>query len=138
MPVKKYLYPYVVTLGVFLALDSVWLGMIADGYYRDRIGHLMGPVNWQAAVLFYLVYIAGIVFFAVLPALGEATKPLRTAVTQGAALGFVAYATYDLTNLATLRGWPMDMVVVDICWGTVLTGAVAAVSYTVCRKLGWG
>ena len=132
------LYRYLVTLGIFLVLDSIWLGLIADGFYRERIGHLMGPVNWQAAALFYLVYIFGIYYFALMPSLREAEGAVTAAAKRGAAFGIVAYATYDLTNLATLRGWPVDMVIVDICWGMALTASVAAASCFLCRKAGWG
>ena len=130
----KPLSRYLLTLAVFFAIDMVWLGVIAVDFYDERIGHLMGPVNWPAALLFYLVYIGGIVFFAVRPALAGTGSQIKTALLQGAVLGFVAYATYDLTNLATLRDWPLDMVVIDLVWGTVLTGAVAGVSTWLCSK----
>lgn len=136
MPPRKFLYRYLVTLVVFLVVDSLWLGFIAADFYQQRIGHLMGPVNWLAALLFYLIYIAGILFFAVVPAAASDTLSPRVAAVRGGVLGFVAYATYDLTNLATLRDWPLDMVIIDIAWGTVLTGSVAAVSIWSCKKLG--
>jgi uncharacterized membrane protein len=94
---------------------------------------LMGPVNWPAAVIFYLIYILGIVLFAIQPAL--AADSLQKAVLLGAALGFFAYATYDLTNLATLKDWPVLLVVVDIAWGTFLTGAVAAAGYWLSKTI---
>ena len=119
---------YLVTLPVFLLIDLVWLGVVARDFYRSQIGSLMAdPIVWWAAILFYLLLIAGIVFFAVMPAIdaGSWTK----ALLLGAAFGFFTYMTYDLTNLATLRGWPVLLAVVDIAWGTVLCGTVATVSY---------
>ena len=99
---------YAVTLVIFFAIDLVWLGVVAKNFYRQHIGHLLSAnVNWAAAVLFYLVYIAGIVVFAVRPAI-DAGSAAR-AVTLGALLGFLAYATYDLTNQATMRDWPTPM-----------------------------
>lgn len=135
MPSLTAIYRYLITIAVFLLFDSLWLGVIAPDLYEVWIGHLLGPVNWLAAVLFYLVYIAGIVYFAVSPALKAENRPVLLAARHGAVFGFVAYATYDLTNWATLDGWPVVMVVVDLCWGTVLTGAVAAASCFVSQKL---
>lgn len=136
MSSPKLLSRYLVTLMAFLAIDSLWLGFIAADFYQQRIGHLMGPVNWHAAVLFYLIYIAGILFFAVLPATASENIGPKVAALRGGLFGFIAYATYDLTNLATLRGWPVEMVIIDMAWGTVLTGSVAALSVWLFRKLG--
>jgi len=125
---------YVITLLIFFAIDLVWLGVVAKNFYRQHIGHLMSPdVNWTAAVLFYAVYIAGIVFFAIKPAFegGSAGR----ALAYGAALGFIAYATYDLTNQATMRDWPVVVTVADLAWGTVLTATVAFLSYQVSMRL---
>lgn len=134
MPLTRVLLVYAVTLAVFFAIDLVWLGVVARGFYRQRLGHLLGAeVNWGPAILFYLIFIAGIVFFAVRPAL-EAHSATR-ALVHGAFLGLVAYATYDLTNQATMRDWPLIVTVVDLAWGTVLTGAVAYLSYQVSTRL---
>jgi uncharacterized membrane protein len=121
---------YLVTLPVFFLIDLVWLGVVARDFYRTQIGSLMAdPILWWAAILFYLLSIAGIVFFAVMPAIeaGSWTK----ALLLGAAFGFFTYMTYDLTNLATLRGWPVLLAVVDIAWGTVLSATAATVGYVV-------
>ncbi|MEZ5773804.1 MAG: DUF2177 family protein [Hyphomicrobiaceae bacterium] len=118
---------YLVTLVVFVAIDLVWLGVVAHGYYRERIGALLlAEPQLGAAAAFYLLYAAGVVYFAVMPGL-DAGSPMKAA-QQGAVLGFIAYATYDLTNLATLKGWSLSLAVVDMAWGTVLTGAVAAIT----------
>jgi uncharacterized membrane protein len=128
------LVAYAVALLIFLAIDMVWLGAVAKDFYRERIGHLIGPgVNWGAALLFYLVFVAGVVVFVVRPAL-EAGNPLR-ALTRGALFGFVAYATYDLTNQATMRDWPMLVTVVDLAWGTVLTAVVAYLTWQVSTRI---
>jgi len=125
---------YVITLLIFFAIDLVWLGVVARNFYRQHIGHLMSAeVNWGAAVLFYAVYIAGIVFFAIKPAF-ESGNPAR-ALAYGAAFGFIAYATYDLTNQATMRDWPVLVTVVDLAWGTALTATVAFLSYHVSSRV---
>lgn len=115
------------TIPVFFFIDMLWLGFIANRFYQDQIGHLLGPVNWTAAIVFYLMYIVGILIFAVVPAL-EAGSWQR-ALVLGALFGFFAYATYDFTNLATLKDWPLTVVIVDVIWGAVLTGSVALGSY---------
>jgi uncharacterized membrane protein len=125
---------YVITLLIFFAIDLVWLGVVAKNFYRQHIGHLLSAdVNWPAALLFYAIYIGGIVFFAIKPAF-EAGGAAR-ALAYGAAFGFVAYATYDLTNQATMRDWPVLVTVVDLVWGTALTAAVAFLSYQVSSRL---
>jgi uncharacterized membrane protein len=125
---------YVITLLIFFAIDLVWLGVVAKDFYRQHIGHLMSAdVNWGAALLFYAVYIAGIVFFAIKPAF-EAGSAAR-ALASGALFGFIAYATYDLTNQATMRDWPALVTVIDLAWGTVLTATVAFLSYQVASRL---
>lgn len=122
------IYLYLLTVPVFFAIDMVWLGFAARTFYRSHLGPLLRPsVNWTAAVLFYLLYIAGILLFATLPALEDRSLPQAT--VMGGLFGFFAYATYDLTNLATLRDWPVKVVVVDILWGVVLTASVSAASY---------
>lgn len=119
----KYIIAYVATLIVFFAVDMVWLVGIARSFYAEQLGSFLGRPRWGVAVLFYLMYIGGIVFFAVKP--GLEAESLLKATLYGALFGFFCYATYDLTNLATLKGWPVKMVVVDIIWGTVLTGVCA-------------
>ena len=119
---------YGVSLAAFLALDFLWLGVIARGFYRDQLGPLLTPdVRWGAAMLFYLIFVAGVLVFAVLPAVDRGS--LSRAVLLGGFLGVVTYAAYDLTNLATLRDFPVTMAAVDMVWGGVLTATVAAVGY---------
>ena len=118
---------YVLTLAVFFLIDLVWLGVVAKGFYRRHIGGFLSPkVQWGAAILFYLLFIAGLLVFAVGPALLRG-EPLH-ALLHGALLGLVCYATYDLTNQATLKDWPLVVTVVDLAWGTVLGGLVSFLS----------
>lgn len=124
-------YVYLLAVPVFFLIDMLWLGLVANKFYQTHLGFLMGPVNWTAAVIFYLLYIIGIVVFAVSPALSA--QSLQKAVLLGALFGFLAYATYDLTNLATLKDWPLIVTLVDLVWGTVLTGTVAGVTYYLAR-----
>jgi uncharacterized membrane protein len=129
-----YLKLYLLTIPVFFLLDMMWLGLVARGFYKRHLGFILSDtVNWTAAVLFYLMYIVGIVFFAVLPALEKGS--FARAACLGGLFGFFTYATYDLTNLATLRDWPLKVAVVDILWGVILCCAVASVSYQIARWL---
>jgi uncharacterized membrane protein len=130
----KYAQLYLLTTVIFFAIDMLWLGLIAKGFYREKLGYLMAPkVNWTAAFIFYFIYIAGILYFVVVPGLNNGTT--ATVLLNGALLGFLCYATYDLTNLATVRNWPISVVVVDIAWGIVLTASTAFLSYTFALKL---
>lgn len=124
----KYFLLYLATVPVFFLIDLLWLGIVAKDFYRAQIGQLMAePFVWWAAILFYLLFILGILFFAVIPALDA--KLWTRALYLGAAFGFFTYMTYDLTNLATLKGWPVSLVIVDILWGTILSASVATASY---------
>jgi uncharacterized membrane protein len=134
MTLTRAIQVYAVTLGIFFAIDLVWLGVVARDFYRQHIGHLLAPdVNWAAAVLFYLLFIGGLVFFAVKPAL-EAGSGTR-ALAYGALFGLLTYATYDLTNQATMRDWPVLVTVVDLAWGTVLSATVAFLSFQVSSRV---
>ena len=125
---------YAVTAAIFLAIDFVWLSMIARTFYADRLRPLLlDQPNLVAATGFYLVYAIGLVIFAVAPALRE--QSLATAVIFGGLFGFFAYATYDMTNYATLRDWPISVVVVDIAWGTFINGVSASLGYLAMRAL---
>ena len=118
---------------VFFAIDMLWLGFFARGFYKEQLGFILSPqVNWAAAVIFYLIYIGGILFFAVLPSLRE--HDWQTALLNGAVLGGLCYATYDLTNMATIAQWPLIVVVIDIIWGIVLTGSVSVLTYFIGAK----
>lgn len=126
---------YGLMTAVFFAVDLVWLGAVARGFYRDALGHLLREdTKWPVALAFYAIYIAGILVFAVLPSLQQ--ESLGRAVALGAFFGFVAYATFDLTSLALIRDFPVRVVVVDLAWGSILTAGVAAAGYGLGRGLG--
>ena len=119
---------YLIALPVFFAIDMVWLGLVAKGFYRRQIGSLMREsVGWPAAIAFYRLFILGLVVFVVAPAMDDGSW-LR-ALLLGALFGLIAYATYDLTNLATLRGWPLTVTVVDLIWGAALAATVSVATY---------
>jgi len=123
-----YLKLYLATFIAFLAIDMVWLGLVARTFYRKYLGFLMAPnPNWLAAILFYLLFIFGVLVLAVLP--GLELNSLKTTLLRGAIFGLVAYATYDLTNLATVKDWPLIVTVVDMIWGTVLSTVVSYAGY---------
>lgn len=124
MSFLQYFYIYILTVPVFFAIDLIWLGLVAKNFYQSQLGYLLGPVNWTAAIIFYLLYIIGIVVFAIIPGLEAGS--FNRALILGALFGFMAYATYELTNYALIKDWPFTVVWVDILWGTFLTGAVAA------------
>jgi uncharacterized membrane protein len=131
--VTSFLGKFIVTFLVFLGIDAIWLGIIAKNLYSKKIGHLLSDKpNLLAALVFYLLYCVGIIVFAINPALKE--KSSLTALQLGAFLGCIAYATYDLTNLATLRDWSLQVTIIDIVWGTFLTGSVSLISYLILNK----
>jgi uncharacterized membrane protein len=129
---KTYGIAYVATGLVFLVIDAIWLTFAAQRLYRPLMGEmLLDSFRLVPAVLFYLTYVAGIVVFAIAPAI--ASERLTTATFYGAFLGFVAYATYDLTNQATLRNWPVAVTIADLCWGTFLTASAATIGFLITR-----
>jgi uncharacterized membrane protein len=132
---SEWLLLYLLTATVFLTFDLIWMGVVARGFYARHLGSLLrGEVNWLAAVLFYLIYIAGILIFVLLPALSQRRIVARGAV-MGAAFGLVAYAAFDLSSLALIRGWPVQVAVVDMLWGSLLTGGTAATVAWLARKV---
>lgn len=125
---------YAATTAVFFALDIAWLGFIAKGFYARQMGHLVrDDVQWPAAVVFYLIYVAAILVLCVLPAVEK--QSLARAAGTGALFGLAAYAAFDLTALALLKEFPLTGALVDLCWGTVLTGTVSAAGYLIARAL---
>ncbi len=127
---------YLVAVIVFFGIDLVWLGVVAQRFYQKQIGFLLSPnVNWKAAISFYLLYIVGLIYFAVRPALFN--NSWQTALFTGAFFGFITYATYDLTNLATLKDWPLLVTVVDLIWGTTLGASVSTFTYLIVNRLNW-
>lgn len=123
MQIVTYILLFVISFPLFVLGDLLWLGVVARGFYRERLDTLLGDTNWIAAALFYVVFLAGLTYFATAPAL--VADDVRRAIVLGAAFGFVAYATYDLTNLATLKHWPVSVTIVDMLWGAVLAAFVS-------------
>jgi uncharacterized membrane protein len=129
-----YLKLYALTVPVFFAVDIIWLGFVAKKFYRNNLGFILSPeVNWPAAISFYLMYIVGILVFAVVPALEK--ESLGQALLWGCLYGFFTYATYDLTNMATIKNWPLKVVMVDILWGVFLCSTVASISFFIGKWL---
>jgi uncharacterized membrane protein len=126
---------YAIALPVFFAIDMLWLGIIAQNFYRGQIGFLMKTdINWTAAITFYLLFIVGLVVFVITPAVEKGSWSY--ALLFGALFGLIAYATYDLTNLATLRDWPLTVTLVDMAWGAVLATSVSVTTYFIASKIG--
>ncbi len=127
-----YVVAYIATAIVFLGLDAIWLSKVALGMYRQELGGLLlDKPNLPIAAAFYLLYVVGIVVLAIVPALGEGGW--IKALLLGAVLGLVAYGTYDITNLSTLKGWSTKLAVIDIAWGTALSAVSATIGYWVVK-----
>ena len=131
-----YIKMYFITLAVFFVIDLTWLGLIAKNLYSQQLGFIMKEnVNWIAAVTFYLIFIIGIVYFVVNPAI--INDNWRYALFAGMLFGFITYATYDLTNLATLKDWPLKITIIDLIWGTSLGGLTSIISFLINKRILW-
>ncbi|AYD04678.1 DUF2177 family protein [Neorhizobium sp. NCHU2750] len=134
---KRYLVAYLVTLIAMVLIDAVWLSSMADRLYRPVVGDMLAPeFRLAPAIAFYLIYPAGLVCLAIRPAFRDGA--LKAAVLSGAALGFVAYATYDLTNQATLIRWSTTLTIADLCWGTFLSAIASCAGYWAAERLSGG
>ena len=134
MSTAKLVLIYGGMLVTFLVIDLTWLGLVARGIYQKHLGYLMSPqVNWPAAIVFYLIFVFGLFFFAVLP--GVESRALVRTVLTGCLFGGICYATYDLTNLATVRDWPLPITLIDMTWGVVLSGCVTLAGHGLGRWL---
>lgn len=123
----QHVWVYLISVPVFFAIDMLWLGLVAQKFYQSQIGYLLGPVNWPVAIAFYLIFLVGLLIFVIAPAIES--RSMMHAIVFGALFGFFTYATYDLTNWATIRDWPMLVSLVDMVWGTVLSASVATLTY---------
>jgi uncharacterized membrane protein len=124
----KNFYLYLLTIPVFFAIDIIWIGFIAKDFYRRQLGYLMrAETNWIGALIFYLIFIIGLLIFGVLPALEKGSW--QHAVIYGGLFGFFCYATFDLTSYALIRDFPLKVVIIDLLWGTALSAAVSAASF---------
>ncbi|PAT01998.1 hypothetical protein CI105_03825 [Candidatus Izimaplasma bacterium ZiA1] len=127
-----FLKAYLVSFVIFLVIDAVWLTLVAPKFYKSQIGHLMSDTpNLIAALIFYLIFIVGIVYFVLQPALE--THDFVKLIISAVLFGFITYATYDLTNLATLKDWPIKVTIVDLIWGTSLSSIVSILAYLVLK-----
>lgn len=127
-----FLKAYLVSFVIFLVIDAVWLTLVAPKFYKSQIGHLMSDTpNLIAALIFYLIFIFGIVYFVLQPALE--TRDFTKLIISAVLFGFITYATYDLTNLATLKDWPIKVTIVDLIWGTSLSSIVSILAYLVLK-----
>jgi uncharacterized membrane protein len=125
---------FFIALPVFFVIDMMWLVLVAKKFYQEQIGFLMKPdVNWPAAIIFYFLFIAGLVIFVISPAVEK--HSWVHALLFGALFGLITYATYDLTNLATLKDWPLLVTVVDLIWGTVLASSISLITYLIANKI---
>jgi uncharacterized membrane protein len=133
MSALPYVLTYFLTATVFFAIDMVWLGVIAKNIYQKHLGAFLSDnVNWYAALIFYSLFIVGILIFSVIPFKDDVWYK---ALLYGVLFGFFTYATYDLTNYATLQNWPFIIVVVDIVWGMVITGITATAAWYILNWL---
>jgi uncharacterized membrane protein len=125
---------YLIALPVFFVIDMVWLVLVAKDFYKKQIGFLMKPdINWYAAIIFYLLFIAGLVTFVISPAVEK--QSWLHALLFGAFFGLITYATYDLTNLATMKDWPLLVTIVDLIWGTVLAASISVITYLIANRI---
>jgi len=125
---------FLIALPVFFAIDMVWLAVVAKNFYQKHIGFLMKPdINWLAAIIFYLLFITGLIIFVITPAMVK--QSWVHALLYGALFGLVTYATYDLTNLATVKDWPLLVTVVDLVWGSVLAASVSVITYLIANRI---
>ena len=125
---------FFIALPIFFIIDMAWLVLVAKKFYQEQIGFLMKPdINWVAAIIFYLLFIAGLVTFVISPAVEK--KSWVNAILFGALFGLITYATYDLTNLATIKDWPFLVTIVDLIWGTVLAASISGITYFVAGKI---
>jgi uncharacterized membrane protein len=125
---------FLIALPVFFAIDMIWLVLVAKNFYQKQIGFLMKPdVNWFAAIIFYLLFIVGLVTFVIAPAVDK--HSWVHALLFGALFGLITYSTYDLTNLATIKDWPLLVTVVDLIWGTVLAASISVITYIIANKV---
>jgi uncharacterized membrane protein len=126
---------FLVALPLFFAIDILWLVLVAKKFYKEQIGFLMKPdINWPAAILFYLLFIAALVIFVIIPAVEK--HSWSHALIYGAFFGLVTYATYDLTNLATIKDWPVLVTAVDLVWGSVLAALISVITYFISTGTG--
>jgi len=126
---------YLIAFPVFLLIDMIWLVLVANKFYANQIGFLMkSNVNWLSALVFYLLFVAGALLFVVMPALEK--NSLLHALLFGALFGLITYATYDLTNLATIKDWPLLVTIVDLFWGSFVSASLSVITFLIAKRIG--
>lgn len=129
----SYIKSFFIGLVVFLLIDMIWLGVIAKGLYAKHLGFLMtNQIKWGAAILFYLIFVAGLVFFVIRPSVEK--QSLSYALIAGAFYGLITYATYDLTNQATIKDWPMIITIVDMIWGSTVSVLTSVITVWIINR----
>ncbi|MCX6285148.1 MAG: DUF2177 family protein [Bacteroidetes bacterium] len=129
-----YLKLYFASLAVFFAVDMVWLVLVARSFYKKYLGYIMSPtINWVPAIIFYLLFIVGLLVFVVIPGVKE--NSLQNTILRAVLFGLITYATYDLTNLATINQWPLAVTLVDLVWGMVLSTVVSVAGFYLSKWL---
>lgn len=132
----NYLREFGITFAIFFVIDMLWIGIVAKDLYKKHLGYLLSQTpNWLAAIAFYLLFIVGIIFFVINPAIEK--RSWQYALFVGIFFGFITYATYDLTNLATIKDWPLTITVIDLIWGSILSGSVSLIAYSILTKMKW-
>jgi len=122
-----------ITFAVFMTIDLIWLGVVAKKLYNKYLGYIMAKnVNWLAAIIFYIIFVIGLLLFVIYPAMAK--DSIQYLILYGMAYGFITYATYDLTNLATLKDWPIEITIIDLIWGTSLSTLTSYFSYLIINK----
>lgn len=128
-----YIKNFLITFIVFMTIDLIWLGVVAKKLYNKYLGYIMAKnINWLAAIVFYVIFVIGLLIFVIYPALAK--DSIQHLILYGMAYGFVTYATYDLTNLATLKDWPIQITIIDLIWGTTLSTLTAYFSYLIINR----
>ncbi len=131
----NYIYAFISSFVAMTVIDALWLGLVAPKFYKEHIGFLMADKpNWFAAAAFYVIFVVGITVFVVYPGWQNSTGLVKVAL-MGALLGLVSYATYDLTNQATIKNWPYIVTIVDLAWGAFLSGTVSVIAVSILRAL---
>lgn len=128
-----YIKNFMITFAVFMTIDLIWLGVVAKKLYNKYLGYIMAKnINWLAAIIFYIIFVIGLLLFVIYPAMAK--DSIQYLILYGMAYGFITYATYDLTNLATLKDWPIEITIIDLIWGTSLSTLTSYFSYLIINK----
>jgi len=128
MTILLYLKLFIIALVVFFTIDLLWLSVFAKKIYDKELKPLLNEkVKWIPAIIFYILFLIGLIYFAIYPAVQSGD--ILTALINGGLFGLVSYATYDLTNLATLKNWPKKITIIDLIWGTTLSIIVSVVTF---------